>query len=416
MAILTTSLYVVAKLLPPVVGSFRFFWGPLVFVMIILNKPSIFSDKVMWYILIYWLLFLGFLQITLWKYMLDWDQNSLSEEFYALLIFTTILLYFVHQRDFRGLAFIGKLGFIFILVTILMTHVALTFDPYIIRQSASPIKFTAFQAQIFKKTGAGGYGYMQALVIFLPILIYHIKYDKKLLFKRRVLIVILILLLALHIRTQVFANIIVSIIFTILAFAGIKKGIKSLILIAIIISCILLIPISFVSEKLMILSSYFEPDTEIHYKLNDFAKFILTPDVDSSTGTGSRAQRYLTLYEAFLADPIFGNASYNSSISTEGGGHLHWMNRLSIWGIFGFSFYFYMLSRIYKKIRNLFHYNIRFYYFLSVAAFISLGFIKTISGREPFLILIVVIPGILYLPFLENGNERFNPQKNINTF
>jgi hypothetical protein len=82
------------------------------------------------------------------------------------------------------------------------------------------------------------------------------------------------------------------------------------------------------------------------------------------------------------------------------------MNRLTIWGALGFSFFVFVLYQIYKRIRSLFDASFGFYYFLSVAAFVFLGLIKNIGGREPFLILIVVIPGLYFLPIIEK-NKKF---------
>jgi hypothetical protein len=399
--ILTTSLYVVTNLLPPLIGSFRYFWAPLCVILILFKHPNIIQKKTFIIVLIYGIIFLGLLQFTLWKYMLNWDKNSLLEEYYALTVFTTILYFYLIRSDRKGLAVLSRLCIIFIMITVCMTHIALTLDPYVIRQSASPINFTSHQAQVYKLTGAAGYGYMQGLVCVIPILIYHIKYNKKMIFSRNILIVFLCLIILLHLRAQVFANIIITTLITIFSFVSSKKIKKSILPVFIIIFILSFIPVSFYVSKINLLASKFNSNSEIYYKLKDFNQFIQTPELDASTGTGSRASRYLTLIQAFTVNPVFGNASYNSLINTEGGGHLHWMNRISIWGIFGFSFYLFLLYSIYKLVRSIFDESFGFYYFLSVLAFISLGFIKTIAGREPFFILIIVIPSIYFLPYLK---------------
>ncbi len=81
MAILTTSLYVVARNLPPIVGSFRWLWGPLALLSIVLMKPSVFKAKSMLSLLLYGALSLGLLQNTLWSNMREWNRHSLLEEF-----------------------------------------------------------------------------------------------------------------------------------------------------------------------------------------------------------------------------------------------------------------------------------------------------------------------------------------------
>jgi hypothetical protein len=153
------------------------------------------------------------------------------------------------------------------------------------------------------------------------------------------------------------------------------------------------------------MSSYFDADSNIYYKLNDFAKFIQRPEFEASTGAGRRAARYPLLFDAFINKPLLGDASYNSPFYIVEGGHLYWMNRLTQWGVLGFLFFVFVLYQIYKRIRSLFDDNFAFYYFLSVSAFILLGLIKNISGREPFLVLIVVIPGLYFLPLLDKKKK-----------
>jgi hypothetical protein len=405
MALLTTSLYVVANKLPTLVGSFRFFWGPLALILIMLTQKSIIFKGSMPYLIWYGLISLVILQYTLWSQMLKWDHNSILEEFYAIFIFIAILNFYNNPKDFKGLAMIGKLGFIFIFITVILSHLALFYDPYVIRQSASPGDFTLYQAKIFKITGAAGYGYMQALVCLLPIIIYHIKYKKRLVYGRKTLIAIFILILFLQIRAQIFANLLVSVVITILAFIGSKKAKKSYFPIAMIVLIFLLIPTTVYSDLFLLISTNFGKDTDIHYKLVDFANFIQKPEINSATGTGMRAARYPELLKAFMSNPLFGNAANYSPIDTEGGGHLHWMNRLAFWGIIGFGIYLLVFYKIYKDIRKMFDDSFGFYYFLSVMTFIVFGLIKTIAGREPFLILILIIPGLYFFPLIDKKNK-----------
>jgi hypothetical protein len=150
----------------------------------------------------------------------------------------------------------------------------------------------------------------------------------------------------------------------------------------------------------------------MYYKLNDFAVFVENPDIDPSTGAGARAERYPLLYNALINSPVLGNTSYRSHLNIESGAHLYWMNRLALWGIPGFLFFIFMLYKIYRSISSLFDANYSFYYFLSVMAFVFLGLIKAIGGSEPWLILIVVIPGLYFLPLLEESKKDMAIHKN----
>jgi hypothetical protein len=405
-ATMTASLFIVAKNLPFALGSFHFVWGPLALLMIFVNKPIVFAKRSMQILLIYGLIFLGLLHHALWPYMLEWDRNNTLSEYYALITFMAFFNYYIITKNFREFALLGQLGFVFMIITVITTHIVLIFDPMIIRMSASPGTFSDVQLQLYERTGAGGYGFMQAMVCILPILVYHIKYNKRLIFNRNVLFVILFLILFLHIRTQVFANLMVAIGITTFSFVGLKNAKRSLIPMTVLVILFLFIPLSIVSDVLLTLSQFFDPTSDTYFKLTDLALFIEFPEIDPESGIGHRAQRYPDLIDLFLSNPVFGMASSASSIYAKGGGHLHWMNRLTFWGVFGFSFYIFVLYYVYNTIRKLFDDNYGFYYFLAVASFIVLGLFKTIAGREIFLVLIVILPGLYYLPLLRRNKNQ----------
>ncbi len=314
---------------------------------------------------------------------------------------TAILSYYRVKFDFKKLALLSKWAFIFIIISLITTNIALFIDPDLVRQSAASGDFTSVQKSVFKLTGAMGYSYVQAVVCLIPIIIYHIKSKKKMVIPPIGLLVILILLLITQIRAQVFANILVAAAITALAVIGSRKRWISFFTILLLGIFIMVIPNSFYANSLASLSTYFERDSEMYYKLNDFASFVENPDLDISTGTGARIERYPLLYEALIANPLLGNASYKSNLNIGAGAHLYWMNRLALWGIPGFLFFVFMLFKIYKSISSLFDANYRYYYFLSVMAFVFLGLMKAIGGSEPWLVLIVVIPGLYFLPLLQ---------------
>jgi hypothetical protein len=53
---------------------------------------------------------------------------------------------------------------------------------------------------------------------------------------------------------------------------------------------------------------------------------------------------------------------------------------------------------------------------LSAATIIFLGLLKAIGGREPWLMLILVIPGLYYLPLLEKQMVNVPKTGNSKTF
>jgi len=79
------------------------------------------------------------------------------------------------------------------------------------------------------------------------------------------------------------------------------------------------------------------------------------------------------------------------------------MSRLTVLGIFGFGFYLFMLRTLFKRVISLFDKQFKFYYALSIGAFIIMGLMKTISGRENWIFLFVIIPGLYYLQLIKKS-------------
>jgi hypothetical protein len=65
-------------------------------------------------------------------------------------------------------------------------------------------------------------------------------------------------------------------------------------------------------------------------------------------------------------------------------------------GIFGFMGYLFILRSIFKPVIRLFDEEFRFYYYLSLISIISLGLIKNLGGRENYIMLLIIIPGLYY--------------------
>ncbi|MFW5803830.1 MAG: hypothetical protein ACOCWG_01205 [bacterium] len=401
-AVASTLLYIVSRNLPPVIGSFRFFWAPFSLIIIFYTRSNAIFKGPMRFVLLYGIISVGILHYFLWNNMDDWNRKYILEDFYVLVVFTAIWSYFWVKSDFQRLALLSKWAFIFIVITIITTNIALTIDPLIVRKAASSFSEEPFRLRLFNLTGAAGYGYAQAFILLIPPLVYYIKKKKQMVFSRKVLIVILTLLFITILRTQVFANFMITSFVLFLAFMESQKRQFIFLYITLFIVIFVIVPDSFYAKIFSTIGSYFDTNSVFYSKFNDFALFIQNPELDNTTGFGHRAERYSMLMEAFLANPIWGHASANSSLNIRGGGHLYWMNKLTLWGVPGFLFFVYVLKKIYKSISSsFFNDEIRYYYLLSVLAFIMLGLTKNIAGREPWITIIVVIPGLYFFPLIQ---------------
>ena len=128
-AVLTSSLYILVNFLPAGVRSFRFLWGPMTLILIFMAHTSVLKSKAMTYLILYGTISIVFLQYSLWRHMSDWDRLNLLNEFYSLFVFSTILFYYSERRDFKGLADLAKLGFYCVLITVIMSNIALFLIP-----------------------------------------------------------------------------------------------------------------------------------------------------------------------------------------------------------------------------------------------------------------------------------------------
>lgn len=395
MTMLTTLLYVVANRLPSGVGSFRFAWGPFLFLLILFLKPNIIIKKPFKQVVIT-LSILMLLHLTVWNNIAEGHKTRFFyEDFLNLAIFSIVWSYYFQTKSLFRLHYIAKISLLFILITLITTNIALTIDPLIVRNSVAGFLGNVHQIRLNKLFGSAGYGYAQGFVILIPVLVYHIKNNIKLIFGKKMLMVFLGLVIITILRSNVFANILTMVAILALSLAGIKRKEKMFKLVAFFVILYILIPNSFYIDLFESSADFFPPESETYYKLNDFARFLENPELDGGTSAGGRAARYPLLFEAFARNPLLGDASYDSNLEISLGFHLYWMYKLTVWGLLGFSLFIYMLYSIYKTISNsISDPEMNFYYFLSALTLIILGSIKNIAGREPWLILIVVIPGL----------------------
>lgn len=388
----STLLYAVANNIPGL-GSFRWFWGPLCIFTLIISQPHILFNRIVLLSIIYGLLYLVVFPATIWSEMTAWNRTTQLEEFYGLFFSIFLISYFLNSPNVSSNKIIIKLSFTFIIITLIMTHIALFFDSNIVRDSANTFEGNLSRISFFKKTGTMGYGYAQAVVILIPILIYYIKKSSAILFSKKQLILILILCIILMIRANVFANLLVSTVITFLALVSSKSRAKTIIIMFLLGVILFIVPTESYIKGITYSKELFETESFMYQKLDDFSQFFLGPSTeDALTGAGNRASRYPMLFDALMEAPIYGAASNEFTSYQSEGGHLYFMNRLTQWGIPFFMFFVFLLYRAHKYISKFFNKEFKYYYMLATFAFVLLGLSKNIAGREPFLMLFFIIP------------------------
>lgn len=409
MLMASTFLPVVFNNLPPLIRSHHI-WTVIWGLSLLIFYPKVFLNKAIVYLFVYGL-FLLIATETIWQSMDNWNYKSLFMELYEIAIGVSVIVYFRQSQDYQSLAKITRWTILFLFITAIMTIISSAIDPLYARNliGISAITNTDEAESIlsFKRYGGGSYSTASAFTCLLIILIYYYKNIRtSLISKSQIIIFSIIILLALF-GMQIFANILIAICFSVIALMGMKKIKQSIIVVGLFLSVTTLIPKETYVNGLISISEYFKKDSELNYKFRDLAIFIETgADIkDNSTGTGGRVERYPMLMKTFVKSPLFGCyffADKNGNGYQSEGGHLFWMNKLTITGIIGLLIF---LAILYFQIKNNLQYFdsiYKFYYIIAALSIIIIGITKVIGGRDTWYTFFILLPGLYYLPLLKN--------------
>jgi hypothetical protein len=205
---------------------------------------------------------------------------------------------------------------------------------------------------------------------------------------------------------QIFGNILIAIVFGFVALLGTKKIKSSILIVSLFLSIMVIIPKGVYTNTLRSISNLFKNDTELNFKFNDLALFIETgTDIENNTtAAGGRVERYPILIKTFVVHPLAGCYYFSDKSGNEyrkEGGHLYWMNKLTVTGIIGLAIFIMIpLSFMKTKLRN-FDSTYKFYYILASLSILSYGLIKGLGGRETWYTFFIILPGLYYLPILK---------------
>jgi hypothetical protein len=412
MLVASTFLPLVFNNLPPYIRSHHL-WTIVWIVSLILFYPNIFFNKGLAYVLVYGILLLLATE-TIWKSIDGWNYRRLFYEFYEITIGISVILYFFKSGDYIGLAKITRWTLIFMFITAIMTIFSSAIDPMYARDltGLGSITDESERATVlgYKHYGGGTYSTAAAFMCLFPILIYNYKENSlSLLSKAQIIILSLSIFLAL-LGMQIFGNIIVAIIFGMIALMGMKKIRQSILILIILFSVFALIPQRVYVRSLISISQSMKNYPDINYKFRDMATFIETgSDINSQeTEAGRRVARYPVLLKTFVKSPVAG-CYYFSDKSGNGyqgeGGHLYWMNKLTITGIIGLLIFMFIPFNFIKSNLRQFDSNYKFYYLLASLSLISYGLIKNIGGRETWYTFFIILPGLYYLPLLNREKK-----------
>jgi hypothetical protein len=385
----STFLPIIFVNLPPIIRSHHI-WTILWFLSIILLKREVIKSKTFMYLMIYGSLMI-FLLTSVWTNVDDWNKKLIGNEFYAIMVAVSVMTYYRIANDYIGLIKVVNWTLIFILITAVMTIITSYIDPMFARNLTGIEGITNESEKqtilSLKRYGSGSYSFASSILCLLPVIIYYYQNNFRTWAKIIILIYIIIMFYTL-LRMQFFANILISSLFFMIAILGSKNLYKSIIIIGFVSILLFFIPIETYSSLLAKIGGWFNKDSELYYKFNDMAAFLVNHDL-KVTGTGARVARYPLLWKSFIISPFFGGENSNA--------HLYWINKLALYGLIGtLPFIILIYTQIVKNVKR-FNKEFAFYYILSVLSMITLGFMKAIAGREMWYVFFIIIPGIYYL-------------------
>jgi hypothetical protein len=407
MLMISTFLPLIFANLPPFVKSHHI-WTIAWFSSLIIFKFKYIITSQIGLIVAYGLVFILILLNTIYIDVDEWNHNYILREYYEISVAMTVLVFFRMEGDYEGLAKILKWTMIFILITSIMSIITATINPFyarnIIAVSSAASESEKEMILSYQKYGGGGYAFATALVCLFPIVIYYLKNNRESYFKKPTLWIFMVISFFALLSMQIFANIIIVGVILIFSFLGSKNAKRGFVTVGVITLILLFIPAHIYVDIFQSMAMWFNPDSEMYYKMNDTATFFSTGRSYEDSSIGGRAARYPLLWDSFTANPWFGHyfSIYKYRDISEGG-HLYFMNKLAIYGLLGFIPFIYMIYRFIKKNVRSFDSEYAFYYLLSVLGFVLLGLMKAVVGREFWYTFLFIIPGLYYLPLLKKN-------------
>jgi hypothetical protein len=399
MLMVTTFLPLVYHNLPAFLRSHEKVWVPVWIVSLILFKPSVFKGKNLQAVIAFYAIMLLIMTRILWYNVSPWNIAILREEFLTFTIAMSVYYYFVNDSNYIGLARLSKWVLIFMVITAIMSIYTSILMPNFGR-------LMFHQSFMWtRKFGYGGYGYVGAVVALFPLLVYYFRNVNKSIFSRPMLVGFILVCFVALLRIQIFANVLLGALVLVFAILGRKKLNVSILVAMVSILFFLIIPKTFYSDLLFGVTKYFDPSSDIYFKINDLALFT-EQGYGDLTGVEARTARYPILFDLFLSNPLLGYSFTDFQGEQAGIGHIYWINKLAVYGLVGFIPFVILFYRIINENMRRFDTEYKYYYLVSVFGIIALGMMKALAGREMWYFVLIFTTGMYYLPLLKKDASK----------
>lgn len=411
----------VSLFLPVVANNFRYNilfsyqpWAIIWMISILVRYPSVFRDRVLQLLMVYGLC-IFFAVETIWQGLDYWNRRMLYDEYFQIFSAASIFVFFTYKKDYFSLARIAFLSVIFLFITAILSIISSEINPSYARDLTAGSFSETFNLTLISKIGGGNYFTAIAFMSLFPVLIYYYRNNSLSPVRRIVIIMIILIIFFALIRMQIFGNIITAVIFTLFALLNRANKKKTFLFFLFFITIIFTIPTRVYAKGINYLSEQFDKGTDLEKKLRDLAIFIENGSGNDIESIEARKERFPQLLYTFAKSPFFGCYFYSSPSFNEynvQGGHLYWMNKLTVTGILLFLLFviiFYIFLR-----KNIISDNsgYKIYYLLASLSVLSYGLIKNIVGAEAWFVIFVVLPGLKFIPLLKR-NKTILPLSQI---
>ncbi len=313
--------------------------------------------------------------------------------------------HYLRPEKIRDLRIVLKVAWFAFILACITSLIVITRYPSAVR--GTEYEYFRGDVSTFKRLGLGGYGLFSSLPFLIPIVFY---YYKDTLRQNRFKSFFYLLVIALFIYTSYKAVIVAPFIITLtvvlLSALGRKRFKTNLIIILLLLAFFVVTPRHIIGQVFIGVSETI-PNRDMSTKFRDIGISYITGIDISEAAEGSvstvehRAARIAINWDQFLANPLIGKG-------TSGNPHLYWLNILAQFGLLGaFPIIWVTLIQFvyWEKLEE----EYRFYYFVSILAYVVMLFIKAHGGYHYYLAVFFMVPGSYYLRHgfnLEHGVQE----------
>lgn len=248
---------------------------------------------------------------------------------------------------------------------------------------------------IYRGLGMGGYGFFSAIPFLIPVVMYYFKHSNLIKLRSSFpVLVVIALFMYVSYSAQIVAPFIVSVFILIVSSLGRRRMRASIATLVLMFIMVAVIPSEIIGNGLVSLSESIankNMSTKIHDMGVSYITGVDIVEADESSGNAveHRASRVMLNMNQFMSSPLIG-------AGVPGDTHLFWLNLLAQYGLMG-AFPVLWLFLVQFRIIKRFDEEYKFYYLVSVIAFVVMLSIKAIGGYHYMLSMMLMVPGSYYL-------------------